>query len=169
MYSYGILVVLIAFLAKCLKRLTNARTPYVLVHMMAVHTAFDYELVTRGSSCTWLLCHLHFCFSPHGCSTESVRCLDRHWLHFLLDALDRHLWTPYTLKRTSSEATRPPSVRTTPPNNDFTALLYWEAKWPSTSSGSTVAIVSRAKAKMPTCLYCTDIRLIISFLVVWID
>ena len=30
---------------------------------------------------------------------------------------------------------------------DFTAPFFREAKWPSTSSGSTVAIVSRAKAR----------------------
>jgi len=51
----------IVLLAKCLKRLTNARTPYALVHMMAVHTVFDYEVVTLGSGCTWSLCHVHFC------------------------------------------------------------------------------------------------------------
>ena len=47
-------------LTKCLKLFTNTRTPYALVHMMAAHTAFDYELVTRGSGCTWSLCHFHF-------------------------------------------------------------------------------------------------------------
>ena len=48
MYSHGILIVFVVLLAKCLKRLTNARTPYALVYMMAAHSAFDYELVTRG-------------------------------------------------------------------------------------------------------------------------
>ena len=37
---------------------THARTPYALVHTMAAHTAFDYKLVTRGSGCTWSLCHV---------------------------------------------------------------------------------------------------------------
>ena len=60
MYSHGILVVFVVLLAKCLKRLTNSRTPYALVHTMAAHTAFDYDLVTRGSSCNWSLCHVHF-------------------------------------------------------------------------------------------------------------
>ena len=60
MYTHGILVVFIVLLAKCLKRLTDARTPHALVHMMAVHTAFDYKLVTRGSSCTWSLAMFTF-------------------------------------------------------------------------------------------------------------
>ena len=47
MYSHGILVVLfVVLLAKCLQWLTNARTPYALVHIIAAHTAFDYKLVT---------------------------------------------------------------------------------------------------------------------------
>jgi len=60
MYSHSILVMFVVLLAKCLKQLTNARTPYVLVHVVAAHTAFDYELVTRGNDCTWSLCHVHF-------------------------------------------------------------------------------------------------------------
>ena len=82
------------------------KAPYVLVHMMAAHTAFDYELVSRGSSCTWPLCHVPLSF-------------------------------------------------------------FREAKWPSTSSRSTVAIVKTIEP--PTCLYCTDIRIVISFLAVQID
>jgi len=39
---------------------------------------------------------------------------------------------------------------------DFTALFFQEAKWPS---GFTVTIVSCAKTRPPTCLYCTDIRI----------
>ena len=46
--------------------------------------------------------------------------------------------------------------------------LFREAKWPSTSSTSTVAILV-PKLEPPTCLYCTDIRIIISFLAVRID
>jgi len=91
MYSHGILVMFVVLLTKCLKRLTNTRTLYVLVHMMATYTAFDYELVTWGNCCTWSLCHVHF----HG-----LRC-----------------------------------------------SLFREAKWPSTSSGSTVTIISLAKTR----------------------
>ena len=162
MNSHGILVVFVVLLAKCLKRLTNTRTPYALVHMTATLTAFHYELVTRGSACTWSLCHV--------VCTESVRILrgiDHAFYWLLLTGIDGP--DLYALKRTSWEATRSPNVRTTPPNNDFTAPFFREAKWPPTSSGSTVAIVSRAKTKMPTCLYCTDIRIIISFLAVRID
>ena len=46
------------------KWLTNTRTPCVLVHVMAAHTEFHYELVTRSSGCTLPLCHVHFRFSP---------------------------------------------------------------------------------------------------------
>jgi len=60
MYSDSILVVFVVLLVTCLKQLTNTRTPYALLHMMGAHTAFDYELVTRGSGCTWYLCHVHF-------------------------------------------------------------------------------------------------------------
>jgi len=60
MYNHSILVMFVVLLAKCLKWLTNARTPYVLVHMTAAHTAFDYDLVTQGSGYTWSLCHVHF-------------------------------------------------------------------------------------------------------------
>ena len=41
-----VLVVYVVLLTKCLKRLTNTRTPCALVHMMAARTAFHYELVT---------------------------------------------------------------------------------------------------------------------------
>ena len=58
----------------------------------------------------------------------------------------------YALKRASSEATRFPNARTYTSNNDFPALFFREAKWPSTSSGSTVAIVSHAKLKCPLVL-----------------
>ena len=40
MDSLGILVMFVVLFAKHLKLLANARTPYALVHMMAVHTAF---------------------------------------------------------------------------------------------------------------------------------
>jgi len=33
-------------------------------------------------------------------------------------------------------------------NNDFPAFCFRESKWPSTSAGSTVTIVSHAKTKM---------------------
>ena len=74
MYSHGILVVfvyshgiLVVFSLSSSQNASNgspthARTPYALVHMMAAHTAFDYELVTRGSGCTWSLCHVPFSF-----------------------------------------------------------------------------------------------------------
>ena len=79
---------------------------------------------------------------------ESARCLDRHWSCFLLvNCSCLALMDPYALKWTSSEATRSPNMRTTLPNNDFTALFFQEGKWPSTSSGSTVAIVSCAKTR----------------------
>ena len=52
---------------------TQGLPPYALVHMMAVHIAFDYELVTPGSSgCTWSL------FLQPVLCTESVRCLDKY-------------------------------------------------------------------------------------------
>jgi len=59
MNSHGILVVFIVLFTKHPKLLTNTRTPYALVRMMAAHTAFHNELVTRGSGCTWSLCHVH--------------------------------------------------------------------------------------------------------------
>ena len=49
MNSHGILVVFVVLLAKRLKLLTNTRTPYALVRMMAVHTAFHNELVTPSA------------------------------------------------------------------------------------------------------------------------
>ena len=55
---------------------------------------------------------------------------------------------------------------------DFTSLVYQEAKCPSTSSGSTFAIISHAKTRAAHLfvLYrTTDNRIIISFLAVWID
>ena len=54
MNSHGILVVFIVLFAKRLKLLTNTRTPYALVHidLMAAHTAFHNEQVTRGSGCS---------------------------------------------------------------------------------------------------------------------
>ena len=157
---------------RCLKLLTNARTPYVLVHMMATHTAFHYELVTQGSgcTCTWSLCHVHFCFSPAGYSLYWVSEMSwRASIVLFIGCSWQALMDLYALKRTSLEATRSPNVRTTPPNDDFTVLFFQEVKWPSTSSGSTVAVISRANTNMPTCLYCTDIRIIISFLAVRID
>jgi len=101
MYSHGILVVFVVLLAKCLKWLTNAKTPYAFVQKIAAQTAFDYKLVTWGSSCIWSLCHV--------------------------------------------------------------PLSFFEKQKSSTSSGSTIAIVSHVKLEPPTSLYCTDIRIIISF------
>ncbi len=46
-YRHRILVVLIVLFTKCLQALTNLRSPYALVNMMAAHTAFQYELVSE--------------------------------------------------------------------------------------------------------------------------
>ena len=154
MYSHSILDVFVVLLATCLKWLTNTRTPHVLVHMVVMHTVFYYELVAQGSSCTQSLCHVHFHFSPASWSL--------YWISEMsLTGIARAFYWQalmdlYALRWISSEATRSLNVRITPLNNDFTALLFWEAKWPSASSTSTVTIVSCAKTKMPTCLYCTD-------------
>ena len=135
----------------------------VLVHMMATHTAFDYKLVARvlGLSAMFTFIFLQ----PVFLCTESARCLERHCSHFLLIGIDGLVH--YKTNRLRSY--RSLNMRTTPPNNDFTALFIREAKWPSTSSGSTVSIFSRAKTTMPTCLHCAAIRIIISFLAVPID
>jgi len=133
MYSHGIHIVFVVLLAKCLKQLTNARTPYALVHMMAAHTASHYELVSWGSGCTYLVhlpCSLSFFSSwlffvlnqwdlDRHWSCFLLATLDRHSSCFLLATLDRHWWTFYTLKWTSSEATSSPDVRTTHSNDDY--------------------------------------------------
>ena len=121
---------------------------------------------------TWWLCTLYFTTNwllkvavvlSHNCSLSFFS----SQLVFVLNQWDvltgiarafywQALMDLYALRWISSEATRSLNVRITPLNNDFTALLFWEAKWPSASSASTVTIVSCAKTKMPTCLYCTD-------------
>ena len=103
MYSNGILVMFVVLLVKCLKWLTNARTPYALVHMMASHTAFDYELVTQGSGCPSAM----FTFV------------------------------------------------------DFAALFFREAKCPPPPPAPLLPSSAVSKLELPTCLYCTDIRIII--------
>ena len=100
-YSHGILVVFVVLLAKCLKWLTNKRTPCALAHAMATHAAFDYELVTWDSSC----------IGPSALFT------------FV----------------------------------DFTALFFSRSKMALHLLQIHFAIVSHAKTRVPTCLYCTDI------------
>lgn len=50
--------------------------------------------------------------------------------------------------------------------NGFAAVFLWETQGPSTSSGSTVTIISHVKTQTT---YCMNIRILISFLLVWID
>ena len=88
MYSHSVLVVFVVLLAKCLKWLTNTRTPHVLVHMVVMHTVFYYELVAQGSSCTQSQLFTFIFLQPVGLCTESVRCLDRHCSCFLLAGID---------------------------------------------------------------------------------
>ena len=82
-------------------------------------TVFHYELVTRGSGCTWSLCHVHFRFSPASCSLYWIS--EMSWQALIVPFIG-HSWqilmNLYALKRTSSEATRSLNVRTTPLNND---------------------------------------------------
>ena len=79
-----------------------------VVHMMAMHTAFHYRLLTRGSGCTWSLCHVHFCFlysiSEMSWQALIVLFIGRSW---------QALMDPYALKWTSSEAIRSLNVRAT--------------------------------------------------------
>ena len=108
------------------KWLTNARTPYVLAHMTAAHTAFHYELLTWRSGCTWSLCHVPLCFSPASCSLYRISEMSGQALIMLfISCFWQALMDPYTLKWIRST-----NVRTTPPNNDFIALFFWEAKCP---------------------------------------
>ena len=60
----------------------------------------------------------------------------------------------YTLKQTSSEATRSPNMRTTPPNNDFTALLFFE-KWNGPPPPPAPLSPSSAMPKLKCRLVCT--------------
>ena len=98
--SHGILVVFVVLFTKRLELLTNTRTPYALVHMMAVHTAFHNQLVTRGCGCTWSLRYVHV----HWDVLTGIDCAfigrswqalmdPTHWPRLLLVALDRNWWT----------------------------------------------------------------------------
>ena len=102
MNSHVILVMFVVLFTKRLKLFTNARTPYALVHMMAMHTAFHNELVTWGSGCTWSLGHVHVHW-------DVLAGFHRAFYLSLLTGIDG----PVRFKRASSEATRSPNARTT--------------------------------------------------------
>lgn len=60
MHRDCVFVMLVVLLAHGLKQLTNLRSSYAFVYMMAVHTAFHCELVSSSPSA---MTHDSFCFS----------------------------------------------------------------------------------------------------------
>ena len=134
MYSHGILVMFVVLLANCLNKMAHQRKDFICA---CTH---------HGSSVLGPLCHVHFRSSPAGCSLYWIS--EMSWqslITLFIGCSWQALMDLYALKRTSLEATRSLNVRTTPQNNDFTALFFWQATWPSIFSGSTVTIVSHAK------------------------
>ena len=150
------------------QQLTNARTPYALVHMMAAHTASHYELIAQGSGCTWSVCHVHFCFSPAGCSL--------FWISEILTGIDHAFyWSLLTgiVGLVQFKMNQLRSYQFSGHEN------YTFKRWLLSFLRNEMALhllqlhychhQPCQNYKTPTCLYCTDIRIIISFLVVQID
>ena len=99
-----ILVMFVVLFTKCIKLLTNTRTPYALVHMMAVHTAFYNELVSRGSGCSGSLSHVHVHW-------DILTGIDHAFYWSLLTGIDGPVC--FKTSQLRSEATRSPNARTT--------------------------------------------------------